>query len=215
MILQNVLYSLSAAGESEIPDQHRIQPLPRGGGQASQQGDIRGRPIRVFSSRKKPGDVQRNGPVHRRHPVRQRTHLALRIVPVGDDQRRQLHMVLDQVEAHPKLATSFERLTFLPLAGMTEMIPPGGAGAGMHVIPVEKAIPATSQSVSVEHLSHWLKKYEGQIGVGYCSCRNAARLAGKGCGELQDELCISVGTLARYCEETGKGHSITYDEAMI
>lgn len=124
------------------------------------------------------------------------------------------NMVLDQVEAHPKLATSFERLTFLPLAGMTEMIPPGGAGAGMHVIPVEKAIPATSQSVSVEHLSHWLKKYEGQIGVGYCSCRNAARLAGKGCGELQDELCISVGTLARYCEETGKGHSITYDEAM-
>jgi hypothetical protein len=108
------------------------------------------------------------------------------------------NMNLEQVEKYPKLASEFNRLTFLPLAGMTEMIPPGGGGAGMHVIPVEKAIPSESQSVSIEHLSHWLKKYEGQIGVGYCSCRNAARLAGQGCGELQDELCISVGTFNRY-----------------
>ncbi len=28
---------------------------------------------------------------------------------------------------------------------------------GMHVIPVEKAIPATNESVSIEHISHWLK----------------------------------------------------------
>jgi NADPH-dependent glutamate synthase beta subunit-like oxidoreductase/Fe-S-cluster-containing hydrogenase component 2 len=124
------------------------------------------------------------------------------------------NMNLEQVEKYPKLAKEFNRLTFLPLAGMTEMIPPGGGGAGMHVIPVEKAIPAESQSVSIEHLSHWLKKYEGQIGVGYCSCRNAARLAGQGCGELQDELCISVGTFNRYVVETGRGHAISYDEAM-
>jgi hypothetical protein len=46
-----------------------------------------------------------------------------------------------------------------------EMVPPGGAGIGMHVIPVEKAIPAESSPWSIEHLSHWLKKYEGNIGV--------------------------------------------------
>lgn len=40
------------------------------------------------------------------------------------------------------------------------MVPLGGAGIGMHVIPVEQAIPATQQSVSVEHISYWLKKYE-------------------------------------------------------
>ena len=38
------------------------------------------------------------------------------------------------------------------------MVPPGGAGIGMHVIPVEKAIEMENQSVNVEHISHWLKK---------------------------------------------------------
>lgn len=31
-------------------------------------------------------------------------------------------------------------MTFLPLEKITAMVPPGGAGIGMHVIPVEKAI---------------------------------------------------------------------------
>ena len=41
---------------------------------------------------------------------------------------------------HPELASFFERMTFVPLAGITHMVPPGGAGVGMHVIPVEKSI---------------------------------------------------------------------------
>ena len=40
------------------------------------------------------------------------------------------------------------------------VVPPGGAGIGMHVIPVEKAIEMENQSVPVEHISHWLDKYE-------------------------------------------------------
>ena len=125
-----------------------------------------------------------------------------------------MNMHLDQVEEHPEIATFFERMAFLPLTKITPMVPPGGNGIGMHVIPVEKAIPATNESVSIEHISHWLKKYEGQLGVGYCSCRNAMRMMGEGCGELQEELCIAVGTFARYCVETGKGRTITYEEAM-
>ena len=125
-----------------------------------------------------------------------------------------MNMHLDQVEKYPQIAQFFERMAFLPLTKITPLVPPGGNGIGMHVIPVEKAIPATNESVSVEHISHWLKKYEGQLGVGYCSCRNAMRLMGEGCGELQEELCIAVGTFARYCTETGKGRSITYEEAM-
>ena len=125
-----------------------------------------------------------------------------------------MNMNLQQVETHPEIAQFFERMAFLPLTKITCMVPPGGAGVGMHVIPVEKAIPATNESVDVEHISHWLKKYEGHIGVGYCSCRNAMRIQGEGCGELQDEMCIAVGQFADYCLETGKGRSITYDEAM-
>ena len=125
-----------------------------------------------------------------------------------------MNMNLQQVEEHPEIAQFFERMAFLPLTKITCMVPPGGAGVGMHVIPVEKAIPATNESVDVEHISHWLKKYEGHIGVGYCSCRNAMRLQGQGCGELQDEMCIAVGQFCDYCLETGKGRKITYDEAM-
>ena len=125
-----------------------------------------------------------------------------------------MNMNLPQVEEHPEIAQFFERMSFLPLTKITCMVPPGGAGVGMHVIPVEKAIPATNESVDVEHISHWLKKYEGHIGVGYCSCRNAMRIQGEGCGELQDELCIAVGQFADYCRETGKGRDITYEEAM-
>ena len=54
-------------------------------------------------------------------------------------------------------------MTFVPLAGITQMVPLGGAGVGMHVIPVEKAISMENQSIDIEHLSYWIKKYEGKI----------------------------------------------------
>ncbi|MCR5285556.1 MAG: pyridine nucleotide-disulfide oxidoreductase, partial [Treponema sp.] len=64
-----------------------------------------------------------------------------------------------QLEEHPKLGRFFDRMTFEPLEKVTPMVPEGGAGIGMHVIPVEKAIEAENTSVSVEHISHWLDKY--------------------------------------------------------
>ena len=45
-----------------------------------------------------------------------------------------------QLREHPELARSFENMSRLPLEKITPMIPLGGAGVGMHVIPVEKAI---------------------------------------------------------------------------
>ena len=125
-----------------------------------------------------------------------------------------MNMHIEQTEEHPEIPRFFDNMAFMPLTKITPMVPPGGSGVGMHVVPVEKAIPATNESVDLEHISHWLKKYEGQLGVGYCSCRNAMRIAGEGCGELQDELCIAVGQFAKYCEETGMGRAITYEEAM-
>ena len=69
-----------------------------------------------------------------------------------------------QCEEHPILADFFENMSRLPLEKVTPMVPPGGSGIGMHVIPVEKAIPAHQQSASVEHISHWLKKYQDKYG---------------------------------------------------
>ncbi len=115
---------------------------------------------------------------------------------------------------HPDVAAFFERMTYVPLAGITQMVPPGGAGIGMHVIPVEKAISMENRSVDLEHLSYWLKKYEGHIGVGRCSCRASRKVLGDGCGDDDYGWCIGVGDFADYCRETGKGHDITYEEAM-
>ena len=119
-----------------------------------------------------------------------------------------------RLEEHPAVATFFERMTFVPLAGITQMVPEGGAGIGMHVIPVEKAIEMESTSVDLEHLSYWLKKYEGHIGVGICSCRASRAKMEEGCGDDYYAWCIGVGDFADYCRETGKGHDITYDEAI-
>ena len=120
----------------------------------------------------------------------------------------------EQADMFPETADFFERMAYLPLAGITEMVPPGGAGIGMHVIPVEKAIPAESKSLPIEHLSHWLKKYEGHIGVSVCSCRKQQRIRGEGSGDVEGEWCIGVGDFADYCRETNHGHDITYEEAM-
>ncbi len=125
-----------------------------------------------------------------------------------------MNMHNEQVEQHPEIADFFYHMSRMPLEKITPMVPPGGAGIGMHVIPVEKAIPAQSQSVDVEHISHWLKKYEGKYAIGACSCRRSMRVRGEGCGELEDELCIGVGDMADYCVETRKGHYATYEEVM-
>ncbi|MCQ2480567.1 MAG: FAD-dependent oxidoreductase [Clostridia bacterium] len=115
---------------------------------------------------------------------------------------------------HPAVGDFFERMTYIPLAGITHMIPEGGAGVGMHVIPVEKAISMENEAIDIEKLSYWLKKYEGKIGVGRCSCRASRAAIGEVCADDDFSWCIGVGDFADYCRETGKGHDITYEEAM-
>ena len=118
------------------------------------------------------------------------------------------------VNEHPEVCDFFERMSRLPLEKVTPMVPLGGAGIGMHVVPVEKAIPADSQSVSIEHLSHWLKKYD-TYAIGVCSCRRSQTVRGEGSGDLADLWCIAVGDCAKYSIETGKdGHEATYEEVM-
>lgn len=124
-----------------------------------------------------------------------------------------------RLEEHKAVANFFERMTYIPLAGITQMVPEGGSGVGMHVIPVEEAISMNNEALDIEKLSYWLKKYDGEIGVGQCSCRASRKLLGtedepQGCADDQWGWCIGLGDFARYCRETGKGHPITADEAI-
>ncbi len=124
------------------------------------------------------------------------------------------NMKPELLEKHPELAMFFERMTFLPLEHVTMMVPPGGSGIGMHVIPVEKAISMENQTADIEHISYWLKRYEGHIGASICSCRMGRKKLDEGCADDYNDWCIGVGDMADYCRETGKGRDITYEEAM-
>ena len=120
-----------------------------------------------------------------------------------------------RLEEHPELGLFFERMSRLPLEKVTPMVPPGGAGIGMHVIPVEKAIEMENESIDVEHISHWLKKYDGKYAASPCSCRMSRKTYGEGCADDPADWCIAVGDMADYIVETDKGgRYITYEEAL-
>ena len=124
------------------------------------------------------------------------------------------NMRKEQLDEHPELAQFFERMTFLPLEKVTPMVPLGGAGIGMHVIPVEKAISTENKSIDIEHISYWLDKYEGHLGLSLCSCRYGRSILKEGCGDDPEEWCISVGDMADYCVETNKGRYATKEEVL-
>ena len=73
---------------------------------------------------------------------------------------------------------------------------------GKRTVPVEKAIPSEQKSVDLEHLSHWLDKYDGKYALGACSCRRSRRVRDEGCGHLEEDMCIAVGDMATYAVET-------------
>lgn len=124
------------------------------------------------------------------------------------------NMRKDQLDEFPELAQFFERMTYLPLNVITPMVPPGGAGIGMHVIPVEKAIEMENKAIGIEKISYWLDKYEGHLSAGLCSCRYGRAKLGEGCGDNAEKWCLGVGDMADYCVETGKGEYITKEEAL-
>ena len=125
-----------------------------------------------------------------------------------------LNMRRSQIDEHPEVAAFFERMTMLPLEKITPMVPPGGAGIGMHVIPVEKAIETEQSAIGLEKISYWLDKYDGKYAKSMCSCRASRDKLGEGCGDDVENWCIGVGDMADYIVETQRGEYITYDEVM-
>ncbi|MCR5761383.1 MAG: FAD-dependent oxidoreductase [Sphaerochaetaceae bacterium] len=117
-------------------------------------------------------------------------------------------------DTNPEVATMFNLAPQEPLELAAKLVPPGGAGIGMHVIPVEKAIDSTSESVSVEHLSHWLQKYDKFCSM-VCACRKAQRVRGEGVGDIEGHMCIGLGDIAEFLVESGKdARYITREQAM-
>lgn len=119
------------------------------------------------------------------------------------------------LDANPEMGTFFEHMSRLPLEKITPFVPEGGAGIGMHVIPVEKAIEMENESVDLEHISHWLNKYEGKYAASPCSCRRSRLTHGEGCADDPEGWCIAVGDMADYVVETQKdGRYIDKEEAL-
>ena len=108
------------------------------------------------------------------------------------------------LDSNPEMGTFFEHMSRLPLEKITPFVPEGGAGIGMHVIPVEKAIEMENESVDLEHISHWLNKYEGKYAASPCSCRRSRLTHGEGCADDPEGWCIAVGDMADYVVETQK-----------
>ena len=125
-----------------------------------------------------------------------------------------LNMRKSQIDQNPEVAAFFERMTFLPLEKITPMVPPGGSGIGMHVIPVEKAIESENEVIGLEKISYWLEKYEGKYAKSMCSCRASRQKLGEGCGDDPENWCIAVGDMADYVVETQRGEYITKEEAL-
>ncbi len=109
------------------------------------------------------------------------------------------------LEKYPEMGRFFERMSRLPLERVSAMVPPGGAGIGMHVIPVEKAIETENEAISIERISHWLDKYDGKYAASPCSCRKSRLTFDEGCADDPEGWCIAVGDMADYVVETNKG----------
>ena len=116
----------------------------------------------------------------------------------------------EQLEAHPQIGKSFELYTRTRLAPMTPMLPEGMAM--MRVIPIESALVGVEGVEPWEKLSSYLDKYD-TFSVSDCSCRASRRHIDEGCGHLETEMCIQMGSGAEYYIKTGRAREITREEA--
>ncbi len=121
---------------------------------------------------------------------------------------------IGRINKNPAVTSFFERMTFLPLENITSMVPPGGDGIGMHVIPVQEAVDMNKETIDLERISYWLDKYDGHISAGICSCRASRAVLGEACDDDIDDWCVQLGDMADYTVETKRAHYITKEEAL-
>ena len=118
------------------------------------------------------------------------------------------------IREHPELGNLMYDLGLEPLKKAAHMVPPGGGGLALRVIPIEKAIPVKNECVDVERISYWLDKYEGHYAITPCECRKAMEIRGEGSGDMAEGCCMLFGDYAEYLIETNKGKRATREEIM-
>ncbi len=115
----------------------------------------------------------------------------------------------EQLAVHPEIGRAFEEYTRKRLAPMAALFPEGLAM--MRVIPVESAVKDIPETEPWERLSYYLDKYD-TFSVSDCSCRQSRRVLDEGCGHLEKDICIQMGTGAEYYIRTGRGRQVSREE---
>ena len=94
-------------------------------------------------------------------------------------------------EAHPEIARAFDEYT---LKHYEEYMPNAPIGGGiMKTIPVEAAISGDTKAVPFEEVSYYVERNKDHLCVTGCQCRRTRRMAGEGCGHLEEDMCIIMG----------------------
>lgn len=115
----------------------------------------------------------------------------------------------ESVQKYPQIGRAFEEYTRLRIAPIAPNLP---MGTGMmRVIPIQSAIDGNMKAVSYEKLSYYLDKYD-TFSLSDCSCRRSRRILNQGCGHLEKDMCIQMGTGAEYYIRTGRGRQVSRKE---
>lgn len=118
---------------------------------------------------------------------------------------------LDNVKKYPVVAYAMEAYGRVRGPMSAGMFPPG-IGL-MRVIPIETAIEGNSRRADYEEVSKYLND-NTVFSCSPCSCRTDREAMGEGCGHLKEDMCIQLGHAAEYYVRTGRGRSITREEAF-
>jgi len=117
----------------------------------------------------------------------------------------------ENVAKYPVIAECFEEYTRKLGVVMAGNLP---VGMGvMRVIPIESAIEGDTRRAYYEEIADLFNKHQ-IFSVADCACRTSMRVIGQGCGHTVKEMCIQLGPAAEYYIRTGRGKSITKEEAI-
>jgi DNA-binding Lrp family transcriptional regulator len=82
----------------------------------------------------------------------------------------------------------------------------------LRTIPVGKSINTQTEVMLYERAEELVRTHK-TFAVANCICRQEMRIMGKGC-EKPEESCLSFGTAARIMVRTGRGRTISMEEAL-
>jgi len=123
----------------------------------------------------------------------------------------------DFCKEHPEVPRSFQGHATKSMENYIAGVPMG-AGV-MRAIPVEKAIPATTEQIDFDRVSYYIEKNKNHIALLPCQCRRVRRYMNEGAGDLEGAadyetgMCMFLGMGADMFVASGRAYKITKEEA--